>query len=356
VVNCLYYCDWYEQYTADLVLAVAAGPHAASLIVREQAPEFTWQGRPQDGDDVRRRLRAGVRNFQILGGGYWSPRSLAEIHRMVRQSHADLFHLQQTGDPRFLWTAFRMPTVLTLHEPFSRPGLHRKLNGRRVAVDAVTWAYRRFANLIVVHTETGYRSLSPMEKRKAVVIPHGVKITAVDTPSDSKTILFFGRADGYKGLGTLLAAMETVWKSVPDARLRILASRGEFQHQVSDDRVTATWIDYSDAELHTALSHARAVCLPYTTVSGSGVGAQAYGAGKPIVASNLEGLRELVSHKELLVKPGEVEDLARALLLVLVRDYGAQPIDPERTWPAVARAHLSAYQEMLSRTKKRPLR
>ena len=141
-MNCLYYCDWYEQYTADLVLAVAAGPDTPSLIVREQAPEFTWQGRPQDGVAVRRRLRAGVRNLQIVGGGYWSPRSLPQIHRMVRQSHADLFHLQQTGDPRFLWTAFRMPTVLTLHEPFSRPGLYRKPTGRRVAVDAVTWAHR----------------------------------------------------------------------------------------------------------------------------------------------------------------------------------------------------------------------
>jgi glycosyltransferase involved in cell wall biosynthesis len=355
-VFCLYYCDWFEQYTTDLTLAVEAESHNVALIVREQAPEFTGQARAADGDESRRRLRAGISDLHVLGGRHRSLKSLFEIFQIARKSRPDVFHLQQTGDPRFLWLAFRMPTALTLHEPFARAGNHRKRGARQSVSNAVQWLYRRACDLIIVHTTTSFQSLSPSERRKAVVIPHGSEASVLAPAGDSKTILFFGRADGYKGIDTLLAAMDTVWTSEPKARLQILASSNSFRCDIPDERVSATWDGYSNAELEAALATARVIALPYTTAAGSGVGAQAYGTGRPIVASDLDGLRELVSQNELLVKPNDVGDLARGLLQVLTHDYGVQPIDPERTWPGVARAHLSAYEEMLSRTKKRPLR
>ncbi len=353
---CLYYCDWFEQYTADLTLAVEAESNSVALIVRKQAPEFSGQGRAADGDEVRRTLRAGISELHVLGGRHRSLKSLLEIRKIARRSRPDVFHLQQTGDPRFLWLAFRMPTALTLHEPFARAGHLRRQGARQSASNAVQWLYRRACDLIIVHTMTSFQSLSPSERRKAVVIPHGSKAAIRAPAGDSKTILFFGRADGYKGIDTLFAAMNIVWESEPDARLQILASPNNFRWVSRDERISATWDGYSNAELEAALNAARAVTLPYTTAAGSGAGAQAYGTGKPIVASDLDGLRELVAQKELLVKPNDVRDLARGLLQALTHDYGIQPIDPERTWPGVARAHLSAYEEMLSRTKKRPLR
>lgn len=351
-MNCLYYCDWYEQYTAELVLAVAAKSQNVSLIVREQAPEFTGQGRPADGDQVRQELRNGVRHLYTLRGRYWSFTSLFQVFRIVRRSNPEVFHLQQTSDPRFLWVVFTVPTVLTLHEPTARPGNRLTRSFGQSAGVALQWFYRRFSRLIIVHTQTNFLSLSKRERRKAVVIPHGAPVSAPETSRDSKTILSFGRSDSYKGFDTLLAAMELVWKSEPLARLEILASRGNQRCEVSDQRVTATWDGYSGSELTAALARARAVCLPYRTVSGSGAGAQAYGTGIPIVASNLEGLRELVSRSELLVEPGDVEDLARALRQVLTHDYGVQPIDPDRTWPGVAAAHLSAYETVLRGDKR----
>lgn len=355
-MQCLYYCDWFEQYTADLTVAVASDSPGVALIVREQAPEFTGQGRAADGDQVRRRLRTKINELHILGGRHRSLKSLLEIRKIARESRPDVFHLQQTGDPRFLWLAFRMPTALTLHEPVARAGHRRRRGARQSAGNAVQWLYRRACDLIIVHTTTSFQSLSPSERRKAVVIPHGSNVDVLEPAGDSKTILFFGRADGYKGIDTLLAAMDIVWMSEPKARLQILASPNNFRYDSRDERISATWDGYSNAELEAALATARVVALPYTSAAGSGVGAQAYGTGRPIVASDLDGLRELVSQNELLVKPNDVRDLARGLLQVLTHDYGVQPIDPERTWPSVARAHLSAYGEMLSRTKKRPLR
>jgi glycosyltransferase involved in cell wall biosynthesis len=354
----LYYCDWFEEYTADLVRSVAES-HRVSLIVRESSGEF--RERRGDEDQLHSNLiQAGI-DLHLLPGKYSSIRSLFDIYKISSRKRAnryDYFHVQQTGDPRFLWVALRMPTVYTIHEPFSRHGNEDdQRNLRIVSATIVGRLYRYLADVIVVHTQSGLEGLSPSETRKAVVIPHGVQTSVTELSKCSKTILFFGRAAAYKGVGTLLEAMTSVWKVEPQARLQILASPSvaectECRYNVLDSRVYATWDGYSKTDLELALSSARAICLPYTSASGSGVAAQAYGSGKPIVASNLEGLRELVSHEELLVQPGNVDDLARALILVLSRDYGVQDIDPDRTWPRVALAHIAAYESAVSKNER----
>lgn len=352
-MNCLFYCDWYEEYTANLALAMAGETVSVSMIVREQAPEFTGQGRTADGERIRQELRVRIAHHHVLRGRHWSTGSLRSIFRVIRGRRPDIFHIQQTSDPRFLWFAWRLPTAMTLHEPFVRRGDFRPGGLRQAVSNATQWLYRRLCDLIIVHTQTSFDGLSRTERRKAVIIPHGVPVSTVDFTSDSKTILFFGRAHGYKGLDDLLAAMYLVWESEPEARLQILASPGDYDKSITDARVTASWTGYSNAQLQQALSEARAVALPYTTASGSGVAAQAYGSGKPLVASNLEGLRDLVEREELLVTPGDPEDLARALLRVLNDDYGSQPIDLARTWPGVAKAHIRAYDKLPTRVRQR---
>ncbi len=354
----LYYCDWFEDYTTDLALAIAAQSQQVSVIVRDSAPEF--QGRLGDAKQSRRRLRSGVSSVHVLPGRYWSLRSVKDIRRILRSAPGsggrfDYFHIQQTGDPRFLWVAIRLPTVLTLHEPGKRPGVTRRLSFRGVLAALVQRAYRYVASVIVVHTAESLESLSPAEKRKSIVLPHGVKLSrqnAVVNP-EAKVILFFGRAALYKGIETLIAAMDIVWKSYPDARLRILASRADPECEVApaDPRVTAEWGGYSESELDCALSQAHVVCQPYLTASGSGVGSRAYGAGKLIVASDLEGLRELVSDPELLCQPGDVNDLARALMRALGSSAPRGMSDLSRSWTSLAPTYVSLYQSVVGRSR-----
>ena len=82
---------------------------------------------------------------------------------------------------------------------------------------------------------------------------------------------------------------------------------------------------------------------------GVGIGRWSAGLriGKPIVATALEGLRELVHHEELLARPDDENDLARALIAALGTDYGQQDIDPQRTWSEVAATHIRAYQPLV---------
>lgn len=342
------YSDWFKEYTANLALSLAARNDEVTLILREASPEFNK--RREDEARIHGELRKKNIDLHLLKGKYSSISSLVAIHEIYRPKRKAgyCFHLQQTGDPRFIWLALRMPTVLTVHEPLARRGVNRQTGRVRWFTYGIALRiYRRLAKVIVVHTHEGLEGLRPFERRKAVVIPHGVDSRPIDKVCGSKTILFFGRAAAYKGIDTLLAAMTEVWKVDPDARLRILASPADYTcHAPMDSRVHATWDGYSNEELEQELSGARAVCLPYLSGAGTGVGAQAYGSGKPIVASDVDGLRELVAHNELLVQPENVMELARALIAVLSKDYGVQAVDRRRTWPGVAEAHINAYQTL----------
>ena len=346
----IYYCDWYKEYTAHLAMAVAAESIEVTVITRDLSREF--EGRRGDEKLVHRELLANDVDLCLLPGKYSSIKSVLALHRIYRakrQAGYERFHIQQTGDPRFLGLALRMPTIMTIHEPTARLGVARGPDRlRHLTSGIVQRCYRRLADLIVVHTTTNWNGLTPSERRKAVIIPHGVAPLPVRSAGESKTILFFGRAAAYKGIDTLLAAMGKVWAAEPHARLRIMASPGDYAAvPVRDPRIDATWEGYSNEQLERELADARVVCLPYTSVSGSGVASQAYGSGKPIVASALEGLRELVAHEELLAHPDDVNDLARALIAALGKDYGPQDIDPQKTWPGVAAAHIRAYEPLV---------
>jgi len=349
-VKVIYYCDWFEEYTASLAIAIAAESNETTVIVRRDSAEF--EGRRDDETSVHNELLDAGVDLHRLAGKYSSIKSFLVVQglfRSRRRAGYEYFHLQQTGDPRLLWPALRMRTILTLHEPTARPGVVSGANRWREFFNGIVMrGYRRLANVIMVHTVNNLEGLTPRERRKVVVIPHGVRPMPVLPAEDSKTILFFGRAAAYKGIDTLFAAMLEVWKFEPTARLRVLASPGDYANdRISlDARVSATWDGYSNHELESALSSARAVCLPYLSASGSGVGAQAYGSGKPIVASDLEGLRELVAHDELRVRPADAKDLARALIAVLRNDYGPQEVDSTRTWSGVAEAHIAAYRSI----------
>lgn len=359
----LLYSDWFKEYTSNLILALGPTRPDLTLILREGTREF--EGRRQDEEDLDSELRHACRRVIVLPGRYRSPSALKlvfkALYRHGRYSGYDVFHLQLTRDPRFLWLAWRLPTVLTVHEPAPRRGhlQHRGLSG--LADRWLRYLYRRLADVIIVHTDAARRELSPRESRKSVVIPHGVTTRSLRTSAHTNDILFFGRVAEYKGLDILVAAMEQVWMARPEARLRILANPGDGlgnHDRAYDPRIHATWGGYSTLELETALAEAQIVCMPYLSASGSGVAAEAIGAGKVIVASDLEDLRDFVPHPDLLVEPGSVNDLARAIVAALSHDYQPEPVDPERTWSEVANTHVRVYEDLYrdksrSRSEKR---
>ena len=293
----------------------------------------------------------GVNLFH-LSGRRTSPISIAAVYKSFvsnRNIQIDVLHLQNSTDPRFILTALKFPTVLTLHEPKIRQGAKQASPIVNRTIAGITdFVLRKVSDLIIVHTTSCFEMLSAKEKEKARVIPHGIYESYLPVaPREGKCILLFGRADEYKGIQILLMAMKEVWKFDETVKLRILASRGNYRFPTDlDPRIFVTEDGYTEEELDTAILNSYVVCLPYTSVSGSGVAGRAAGSGRPIVASDLNGLRELVDDEELRFISGDAKDLARALKVALNKEPHVVAVNSLMTWNEVANAHLALYESL----------
>ena len=156
------------------------------------------------------------------------------------------------------------------------------------------------------------------------VLFNGIELGDYSTPSTSpreNAIFFIGRHEERKGLSNLLEALA---KLPPDVRLWI-ASDGPQTAELKTRFASDTRIDWlgriSDAEKISRMGRASVFCAP--SLHGESFGVvllEAMAAGTPVVASNLDGYRNVATDDEtaLLVETGNVASLASALARVLV--------------------------------------
>ena len=156
------------------------------------------------------------------------------------------------------------------------------------------------------------------------VLFNGIELGDYSTPSTSpreNAIFFIGRHEERKGLSNLLEALA---KLPPDVRLWI-ASDGPQTAELKTRFASDTRIDWlgriSDTEKISRMGRASVFCAP--SLHGESFGVvllEAMAAGTPVVASNLDGYRNVATDDEtaLLVETGNVASLASALARVLV--------------------------------------
>jgi len=80
--------------------------------------------------------------------------------------------------------------------------------------------------------------------------------------------------------------------------------------------------------------------------------------GKPVIASNLPGVRSVVSDGEdgLLVRPGDVEDLAEKIQMLLddpqrrreMGERGRDKVEEKYAWPKIIPRLVRVYEEVLA--------
>jgi len=135
--------------------------------------------------------------------------------------------------------------------------------------------------------------------------------------SGKNYILYFGRIETLKGIYTLLNAM----KMLPDIVLKIVGSGSEYENSVeyaAQNKISnvqflgAKWGD----ELAPFLRDAEFVIVPSEWYEPSPyVALQSFAFGKPLIASNIGGLKDIVRHKEngLLFEAGDEKGLSQAI-------------------------------------------
>ncbi len=177
----------------------------------------------------------------------------------------------------------------------------------------------------------------------AQVLPNPVPPEAfeVEPNIEGKTILFVGLVSVAKGFNVLAEAMRQVWRAHPDARLLILGSVPKRETNVFWDAESTERLPERDlsgllgellatgkVEHHQGVlgagkwqlfQRASVFVLPSRSEGVPMSVMEALGSGLPVVASRVGGIPDVVRDgvEGFLVKPGDPEELARALIKLL---------------------------------------
>lgn len=263
---------------------------------------------------------------------------LAMQRRDIPLAHFHYFHFLPLDYLYHKWLHFMgKRLVVTAHDvvPFD------------TKVSDMIWLRRIYheADRIIVHAENNRDVMLEkfdVDPGKVVIVPMGPYINFAQEQTmpeevakqrlgielDAQVVLFFGQIKKVKGLQILIRAFRQVLDQCPTARLVIAGpewkesfeSYAALIQELELTNQVVTRIEYvPDAEVGIYYSAASVVALPYTAAYQSAVLYMAYSFSKPVVASTVGGLTEIVqdSITGLLVPPNDASALADALLTLL---------------------------------------
>ncbi len=208
-------------------------------------------------------------------------------------------------------------------------------------------ALRPGARVALCHSPS-YASLSPRRIDKAEA--------KARLGLSGPTILFFGHVRHYKGLGVLLRAMPPIRRRIPATLLVV----GQFWKSERRELALIERLGIADCvqvrdeyvpneDLPWIFGAADVAALPYRSASGSAVAQLALGFGRPVVATRVGSLPEVIEDGETgrIVPPGDSQALAEAILDALAPEnlerYTANACraDERYTWDQLAQAVVS---------------
>ena len=265
----------------------------------------------------------------------------------------------------------RTPVVITSHGGDVREG-----NARLVKPGLTERHIQALANadaLVAISrfTAEGYQRLHPLA-RNIVEIPNGVNAhefaDPVERPADlpaniaaDRFAFFIGRLHARKGVDVLLESM----RQVPDANRLHLVVAGdgderpalEAQAQRLGLASQVTFLGRTTGDKKTwLLQNARVTVIPSRTWESFGlVLLESYASGRPVIASRLPGMQELVDHGRtgLLVTSESVPELTAALTqcgadrrMTDIMGQTAKFMAQRYTWREIARRHIELFDQL----------
>jgi glycosyltransferase involved in cell wall biosynthesis len=178
---------------------------------------------------------------------------------------------------------------------------------------------------------------------------------------DDPVVLFFGRIWEYKGLEYLIRAEPLITSQVPNAKI-VIAGTGEdferYRRMMTHPDNFVVYNEYvSDEKRAELFRQASVVVLPYIEASQSFIISIAYRFEKPVVATTVGGLPEMVDHGRTgyLVPPRDSQALADAIVPLLQNaqlrqcfgENGRRKVDVECAPEVVASKTRMVYQEAI---------
>lgn len=219
----------------------------------------------------------------------------------------------------------RKRMILTVHDPIPHTGFDKGIARLRR-----TLAFKLIPNFILFNKaqKQEFIELYHLDDQHVVetrmsccTYLQTVEPEIKDIPPKGSYILFAGRISTYKGLDYLLPAMKQIHEHHPACKL-IVAGKGDFHFDISPyqhlDYIDIRNRFIPDNELVALIKNCAFMVCPYTNATQSGVVMSAYAFNKPVIATNVGGLPEMVRHEHygLVVKEMDVTALSDAIVML----------------------------------------
>ena len=237
------------------------------------------------------------------------------------------------------------------------------------------WQYGRLmdsCDVIVMHSENlaaRLRELFPEHEPKIAALTHGTDLPEVPAEQDREQarswlgvsreqplLLFFGMIKPYKGLEDLLAALPAVLQCTPGVRLCIAGEpltdmRGVLEKiaKLPDQTVISRIGFVPQSEVGRYFAAADLVVAPYREVAASAVVLQAQSYGRPVLATRVGALPQLLGDGSCGFLAGD--DLAEAIIdalsdrerLAELGRRGRERVETLHSWEHAAKETLKLY-------------
>jgi len=292
---------------------------------------------------------------------------MPKVKAIIEEEKFEILHFHEPLFPSLPWMVLpysHSVNVATFH------AYYRRSAGYRLGKPLLMRFYNKLDGRIAV-SEPARKFVSRYFPGDYRVIPHGVdlerfspKVAPIDKYNDGKlNILFVSRLEKRKGAKYLLQAYRKAKNDCPPSRLILVGPGDKAQREYErwvravklEDVVFTGHVPYADLPryYHTA----DIFSIPAVGQESFGIVLlEAMAAGKPIVATNIEGYASVVNSgvEGILVKPKDEQSLASALVSLandknLREQMGAKGRAKAEalSWPKIAQRTLDFYQECM---------
>jgi len=312
---------------------------------------------------------------------------IRRLWKVFEEVKPDLVHVQYLAPGLISIIAARLSRVkrvfATVHQPGRPYGLKAKILIRIAAYlcDAFFCNSRSVEESWFGNSEV-FNPLKKNGKRKHFTIYNAVDVEKIDrivdqtdtqaikkslNVVDKKVIGVIGRLRKEKGQIFLLESMKTIVEGMANVILLAVGDGPDRQSLEEEAKKLGIaghvrWLGQKDHDEVLRLYSIMDVVVVPSVFEGFGLAAaEAMAAGKPVVASNVDGLCEVIQDRitGFLVPPGNIELLAQAVLDILnnpakaasMSDVGRERVEQEFSFSRFQRHILGAYSQYLSNQK-----